>query len=100
MEPDGCPLVLIRKLHPSFKGAVGHRDVIAFLSNQMLHRQLRHLPGADEHDFFAGQFSENFTGQLDGGIADGDRMITDAGFGTNAFGDKKGAVQQPVENNP
>ncbi len=66
----------------------------------MLHGQLRHLSGPDEQGALALQGAEDFAPQFDRGIADRDGAVADAGFRTDALGDKKGLMEQPVEDNP
>ena len=62
----------------------------------MLNCQFSHFPGADEHNRFVRQLTKYFAGELNSGIADGNRAIADAGFGSDSFGDKKRAVQQAI----
>ena len=63
----------------------------------MLEGQFGHLAGPQEQDVFAGQISEDFPGHGDGGIADADGVVADAGFAAHPFGYGEGLVDQAVE---
>ena len=60
-------------------------------------RQFAHFPGADQQHRLVLQCAENLAGQFDRGERDRNGVAGDIGFGTHPLGDRKGLVQEAVQ---
>ena len=95
-EPDRPSVKALGQFHPPLEGAVGHPNLVGAIADKMLHGQFRHFASPDQKHLAAFEVAEDLTRQLDGRIADGNRMIPDARFSADSFGHEKGSVQQTV----
>ena len=77
--------------------AIGDEDVRAAGAAQVARGEFAHLAGAHDHDGAVVERAEDLARQFDGGIADRDRHLADAGLGAHALGDAEGAGHQAIQ---
>ena len=58
--------------------------------------EVAHLPCTDEEDGLVGERAEDLAREVGGDGGDGDGRAADLGFGADALGDGKGALQERV----
>ena len=64
---------------------------------QVLRRKLAHFAGADDHDALSGKIAENLSGQLDGGVADGNCRLRNSRFATIFLCHGKRAIHERAQ---
>ena len=72
------------------------RDLPDTLRPQVDARELRHLARAEDEDAQPRQVAEDLPGELDGGVADRDGALGEAGFVAHALADRERGVEEPM----
>ena len=77
--------------------AVRDQQRVRSLLNQVPRGQVAHLPRPDQKNSLAGQRTENLAGKIGGHRCDRNCGGADPGFGADALGHGKSALQQGVQ---
>ena len=78
-------------------GAVGDEQRVGALLDEVLRREIAHLPCTDEQDGFVGERAEDLARELGGDRGDGDRRAADLRFCADALRNGEGALKQRVQ---